>query len=284
MPDDSMLLVIPTAGDCTADLTHRQKWRATVRHVGDERGITIDLTGQVVLVTGGTKGVGRGIAARFADAGATVVTCARSAVDDLPTGWGFRAVDLRDGEAAWAMIDDVVESYGRLDVLVNNAGGSPPADTTTASPRFTERIIALNLLSAIYTSQRANHHMQAAGGGSIVNVSSVVATRPAPTTAAYGAAKAGLANFTMTAGQEWAPLVRVNAVTCGMVLTEQAELFYGDEERIGRVGGTVPLGRLAAPSEIGDACLYLASPLASYVTGANLAVHGGGDRPPFLDA
>lgn len=284
MPDDSMLLVIPTAGERTQDLTERQMPGVGSGLPCGAMGITIDMSGQVVLVTGGTKGVGRGIAARFADAGATVVVCARTPVDDLPAGWGFHAVDLRDGEAAWAMVDEVVATHGRLDVLVNNAGGSPPADTATASPRFTERIIALNLLSAIYTSQRANHHMQVAGGGSIVNVSSVVALRPAPTTAAYGAAKAGLLNFTTTAGQEWAPLVRVNAVTCGMVLTEQAELFYGDEERIGRVGATVPLGRLAVPGDIGDACVYLASSLASYVTGANIVVHGGGDRPPFLDA
>lgn len=242
------------------------------------------MTGQVVLVTGGTKGVGRGIAHRFAEAGATVVTCARSAVDDLPSGWGFRSVDLRDGEAAWAMVDDVVGEYGRLDVLVNNAGGSPPADTTTASPRFTERILALNLTSAIFTAQRANHHMQAAGGGAIVNVGSVVAHRPSPSVAAYGAAKAGLAQFTTTAAQEWAPLVRVNLVTCGMVITEQAELFYGDAERQARIASTVPMGRLAATSDIGDACVFLASPLASYVTGADLVVHGGGDRPPFLDA
>lgn len=242
------------------------------------------MTGQVVLVTGGTKGVGRGIAERFAAAGASIVTCARSQPDDLPAGWDFRSVDLRDGEAAWAMVDQVVADHGRLDVLVNNAGGSPPADTGSASPRFTERIIALNLSSAIFTAQRANHHMQAAGGGAIVNVGSVVALRPSPQVAAYGAAKAGLVNFTMTAGQEWAPLVRVNLVTCGMVVTEQAELFYGDAERQQRIAATVPMGRLASTQDIGDACVFLASPLASYVTGANLVVHGGGDRPPFLDA
>jgi NAD(P)-dependent dehydrogenase (short-subunit alcohol dehydrogenase family) len=252
-----------------------------VSHVG----IEIDLTGHVVLVTGGTKGVGRGIAERFAAAGATVAVNARSAPDHLPDGWTYHAADLRDGEAAWAMVDDVVDRHGRLDVLVNNAGGAPPADTATASPRFTERIVALNLLSAVYCSQRANHHMQGQDeGGAIVNIASVTATRPAPTAAAYGAAKAGLVNFTATAGQEWLPKVRVNAVVCGMVRTEQAHLFYGDDEGIARVGATVPIGRLARPEEIGDACLFLASPLAAYVSGASLAVHGGGDRPPFLDA
>ena len=104
--------------------------------------------------------------------------------------------------------------------------------------------------------------------------------RPSPTSAAYGAAKAGLVNFTMTAAMEWAPAVRVNCVTSGMVRTETAHLFYGDEAGIAAVGSTVPLGRLALPSEIGDVCVFLASPLASYVTGANLVAHGGGDKPP----
>src|SRR5690606_24413559 len=139
-----------------------------------------------------------GIAQRFADAGATVVVAARNPVDDLPAGWTFLQADLRDADAATAFIDQVVEAHGRIDTLVNNAGGSPPADSATAPARFTQRILDLNLLSSIYTAQRANHHMQAGDGGAIINVNSVVAIRPAPTTAAYGAAKAGLANFTST--------------------------------------------------------------------------------------
>ena len=126
--------------------------------------------------------------------------------------------------------------------------------------------------------------MQEADGGAIVNVASVAGLRPAPTVAAYGAAKAGLLSFTATAGQEWLPKVRVNAVTCGMVLTEQAALHYGDEEAVARVAATIPAGRLAAPHDIGDVCVWLASPMASYVSGANVVAHGGGDRPPFLDA
>jgi NAD(P)-dependent dehydrogenase (short-subunit alcohol dehydrogenase family) len=247
--------------------------------------IDIDFTGKVVLVTGGTRGVGRGIAHRFAEAGATVAVAARKEADDLPEGWTFVSGDLRDGDGAAAVIDDVVARLERIDVLVNNAGGSPPADTATAPARFTERIVALNLLAPMYCSQRANHHMQQQeSGGAIVNIGSVCGMRPSPTTAAYGAAKAGLINFTMTAAMEWAPKVRVNIVSCGMVRTEQAHLFYGDEDGIAAVGATVPIGRLADPREIGDACLYLASPLASYVTGANLAATGGGERPPFLEA
>ena len=210
-------------------------------------GVELDYDGKVVLVTGGTRGVGRGIAQRFADAGATVAVCARKEVDDLPDDWTFLTADLRDGEAAWATIDAVVERLGHLDVLVNNAGGAPPADTTTSPPRFTERVIALNLLAAIFCSQRANHWMQEGDGGSIVNISSVSGIRPSPMSAAYGAAKAGLVNFTMTTAMEWAPKVRVNAVTVGLMITEQAHLFYGDDEGIARVSATVPLGRMAVP-------------------------------------
>jgi NAD(P)-dependent dehydrogenase (short-subunit alcohol dehydrogenase family) len=247
--------------------------------------LTIDFSGQVVLVTGGTKGVGRGIAQRFDDAGATVVVCARKPAEDLPAGWQFFAADLRDGDAAFALIDAVVAANGRLDVLVNNAGGSPPVDTATVAPRITERLVQLNLLAAIYCSQRANSHMQTQDtGGAIVNISSVCATRPSPTTAAYGAAKAGLNNFTTTAALEWAPKVRVNGVVAGMIRTELAHLFYGDEAGIAAVGATIPIGRLALPEEIGDVCVYLASPLASYVSGASVAVHGGGESPAFLSA
>ncbi len=246
--------------------------------------ITIDLTGRVALVTGGTKGVGRGIAQRFADAGATIAVCARREPDSLPDGWTFVSADVRDGEAAWAMVDRVVERCGRLDVLVNNAGGSPPADSTTAPPRFTERIVALNLLAAVYCSQRANHWMQEGDGGSIVNITSVSGMRPSPNTAAYGAAKAGLVNYTATVAMEWAPKVRVNAVTGGMIRTEQSHLFYGNEESIAAVSANVPLGRLADPEDIGDVCVFLASPLASYVTGSNVVAHGGGERPPYIDA
>ena len=247
--------------------------------------IGLELTGSVVLVTGGTKGVGRGIAHRFAEAGTRVAVCARREPDELPAGWTFFPVDLRDGEAAWALIDAVVARFGRLDVLVNNAGGAPPSNTATAPPKYTEKVIALNLLASIYCAQRANHWMQQQdGGGSIVNIGSVCAHRASPEAAAYGAAKAGLWNFTMTAGMEWAPKVRVNHVTAGLIRTELAHLYYGDEEGIASVGATIPMGRLAEPREIADVCLFLASPLAAYVTGADVAAHGGGERPPFLGA
>ena len=156
-------------------------------------------------------------------------------------------------------------------------------DTATVSPKFSTSIIALNLLGPLFVAQRANAVMQdQAGGGSIINIGSVSGMRPTPTTAAYGAAKAGLANLTETLGVEWAPKVRVNMVTGGLVRTEQSHLFYGDEAGLAAVGATIPLGRLAEPADIGDACLLLASPLARYITGSNLLVHGGGEIPAYL--
>jgi NAD(P)-dependent dehydrogenase (short-subunit alcohol dehydrogenase family) len=108
--------------------------------------------------------------------------------------------------------------------------------------------------------------------------------RPSPGTAAYGAAKAGLLSLTTTLAVEWAPKVRMNAVTAGMIRTEQSHLHYGDEEGIAAVGATVPLGRIGEPEDVGDACLYLASPLSRYMSGANLLLHGGGEKPAFLSA
>jgi NAD(P)-dependent dehydrogenase (short-subunit alcohol dehydrogenase family) len=247
--------------------------------------ITIDFAGQVALVTGGGRGVGRGIAQRFVDAGARVVICGRTEPEALPDGIEFVACDVREADQVGVLLDTIGERHGRLDVLVNNAGGAPPSDTATVSPRFNASIIALNLTAPLVCAQKANAVMQGqAGGGAIVNVASVSGIRPSPNTAAYGAAKAGLLNLTQTLAVEFAPKVRVNAVTVGYVRTEQAHLFYGDEAGIAAVGATVPLGRIADPTDVGDVCCFLASPLASYVSGANVAVHGGGEPPPYLDA
>lgn len=244
-----------------------------------------DYAGRVVLVTGGAKGVGRGIVERFVAAGATVVMCGRNEPTEDLGGALFMACDVRDPDQVGALVDQVMADHGRLDVAVNNAGGAPPSEAATASPRFSEAIIRLNLLGPLHVAQAANRVMQAQDdGGSIVNIASVSGLRPSPNTAAYGAAKAGLLNLTTTLAVEWAPKVRVNAVTAGLVQTEQAHLFYGDEEGIAAVAATVPLGRMATPGDIGDACLFLASPLASYVSGANLVVHGGGELPAYLRA
>jgi NAD(P)-dependent dehydrogenase (short-subunit alcohol dehydrogenase family) len=249
----------------------------------------LDMTGKVVIVTGGTRGVGRGVAERFLEAGADVVTCGRKEPESLPAHAGrtalFTAADVREPDEVERVVAFATERLGRLDVLVNNAGGSPAADAATASPRFSESILRLNLLAPLHFAQRANAVMQAQdSGGVIVNVASVSALRPSPGTAAYAAAKAGLLALTQTLAVEWAPKVRVVAVTAGMIRTELAHLHYGDDAAQARVAASVPLGRLGEPRDVADACLFLASPLASYVSGASLLLHGGGERPPFLAA
>jgi NAD(P)-dependent dehydrogenase (short-subunit alcohol dehydrogenase family) len=241
--------------------------------------------GQAVIVTGGCRGIGLGIAKRFAEAGAQVLVCCRHEPESLPAGIAFLAADVREPEQVDALVAECVARFGRVDVLVNNAGGSPPADSATSSPRFTTGIIGLNLTAPIVCAQKANAVMQAQEhGGSIVNIASVSGVRPSPNTLAYGAAKAGLLNATKTMAVEFAPKVRVNAVVVGLVVTEQAHLFYGDEAGIAAVGATVPLGRMADPTDVADVCLFLASPLARYVSGAEVLVHGGGERPAYLDA
>jgi NAD(P)-dependent dehydrogenase (short-subunit alcohol dehydrogenase family) len=249
----------------------------------------LDFTGKTVIVTGGGKGVGRGITERFLEKGANVIICGRNAPEVLPEVDGNKAIftvcDVREWEQVKAMVKLAVDTFGTLDVLVNNAGGAPFANAATASPRFSEKIIGLNLLAPLYCSQAANEVMQQQEhGGSIINIASVSALRPSPGTAAYGAAKAGLINLTTSLAVEWAPKVRLNSIAGGLIKTEQAGLHYGDEKGIAAVSATVPLGRMANPGDIGDACLFFASSLSSYVTGANLTIHGGGEKPAFLDA
>jgi len=237
----------------------------------------------VVLVTGGVRGVGAGISAVFAEQGATVVTCARRPVDGLPHE--FHACDVRDDAAVAAMIAAIAERHGRLDAVVNNAGGSPYALAADASANFHRKIVELNLLGPLSVAQHANAVMQTQDrGGAIVNISSVSAHRPSPGTAAYSAAKAGVDSLTTTLAVEWAPKVRVNSVIVGMVETEQSALFYGDADSVAAVAATVPLGRLATPADVGWAAAYLSSTVASYVSGATLAVHGGGEPPAYLGA
>jgi NAD(P)-dependent dehydrogenase (short-subunit alcohol dehydrogenase family) len=168
---------------------------------------------------------------------------------------------------------------------VNNAGGAPYAAAADASPRYHAKVVELNLLAPLLLSQAANAVMQRQpGGGAIVMVSSISATRPSPGTAAYGAAKAGLDSLVKSLAVEWAPKVRVNSIDVGLVRTEQTDLHYGGEGAVAAIEQTIPLGRLADPYEIGTVAAFLASPLAGYVSGATIAAHGGGEPPPFLAA
>ncbi len=243
------------------------------------------MTGKVVIVTGGTKGVGRGIVERFSGAGAHVVTCSRNAPATLPEGAVFVEADVRDVDQIDRVVAAATDRFGRLDVLINNAGGSPYAEAADASPRLSEKIIALNLIAPLHFCQRAHAVMRDQdGGGCIVNIASVSGTRPSPGTAAYGAAKAGLINLTQTLAVEWAPAVRVNAIVAGLIRTEQTHLHYGDDAGVARVEATVPMRRMGTPTDVADACLFLASDLAGYITGASLELHGGNEWPAFLRA
>jgi NAD(P)-dependent dehydrogenase (short-subunit alcohol dehydrogenase family) len=249
----------------------------------------VDFDGRAVIVTGGTRGIGRVIAEAFLAAGADVLVCGRNKPARVPAAAGnaaeFVAADVREPPQARLVVDAAVDAFGRLDVLVNNAGGSPNADAATVSPRFVERVVALNLLAPFYVAQPANAVMQGQEhGGAIINIGSVSARQAAPLSAAYSAAKAGLLQLTRSLALEWAPKVRVNHITAGLVLTENAAEHYGQDDGAS-VAAAIPMGRMAVPADVASACLFLASPLAAYVTGADLAVHGGGEIPArFLAA
>lgn len=247
----------------------------------------MELAGKAVVVTGGTRGVGAGIARAFLGAGADVVVCARRPPDE-PVELGgrtaeFRPLDLRDPDAVRGFFAEVTADYGRLDTLVNNAGGTPYRLLDEGEAERHARVVELNLTAPLTASLAARPHLRAARG-SVVMIGSVSGVRPSPGSAAYGAAKAGLENLARSMAVEWAPEVRVNTLVLGMVRTELSELHYGDAEGVARVGATVPLGRLAEPEEVGAAAVFLASAKAAYISGASLLVHGGGERPAFLDA
>ncbi len=248
-------------------------------------GIEMDLSGRVVLVTGGTRGIGAGIADRFLRAGADVFVCSRNPPEILPEFEGkqarFCAADVRDPEQVEELISSVVRDGGRLDTVVNNAGGAPPTDTATASSRFHSKVVDINLLAPLLVSQYAWPVLRDQGG-SILMISSIASHRASPTIAAYGAAKAGLENLTQTLALEFAPSVRVNSVSVGMARTENFEQYFGHDPAMSEFGATIPMGRPAEPTDVGNVCVFLASPLAEYLTGTSVKVDGGGEPPPQL--
>ncbi|MCD0453762.1 SDR family oxidoreductase [Actinocorallia sp. API 0066] len=231
-----------------------------------------DYTGRVALVTGGTRGLGAGIARAFAAAGADVVVCARKDTGDAPGH--FLPCDVRDPEDVARLMDDIRARHGRLDVVVNNAGGGPYVPAAQASPRLHQRVIELNLLGPLHIAQAAHPLMDE---GAIIMIGSVSGTRPSPGTAAYGAAKAGLHHLAACLAAEWAPRIRVNTVVVGLADSgeDQAD-HYGGAETLRAIEATVPAGRLARPEDVAAACLFLAS--APHVTGASLTVDGGGEQ------
>jgi NAD(P)-dependent dehydrogenase (short-subunit alcohol dehydrogenase family) len=241
--------------------------------------------GRGVVVTGGTRGIGAGIAR--VRSGAQVLVCGRNEPDpaSLPAACGrtasFARADVRDPDQARQLIATAADLFGAVDVVVSNAGGSPEAQAATASPRFHARVIELNLIAPLHVAQAANEVMQPRGG-SIIMVGSVSGVRPSPGTAAYGAAKAGLHHLVTSLAIEWGPKVRVNTVIPGFVATELSSEHYGDAGRAAAIAATVPLRRMATPDDVADACLFLASPRAAYISGASLTLHGGGEAPAFL--
>ncbi len=246
-----------------------------------------DAQKRVVLVTGGAGHIGCAICERFLEQGEIVVACGRR-MPDAPIAVSdntahFLTADIRDPEASQRVIDEVLARFGRLDVLVNNAGGSPPVDAATASPRLTDKVIALNLVAPLVMSQQA-HEMLSTGGkpGVIINIASVSGARPSPGTAAYGAAKAGLLSATKSLAMEWGPHVRVNAIIVGLVYNEAGVAHYGGEEGFKRVADMLPMKRMADPTDIANAVMMLCSDRAGYISGATLEVDGGGEVPVFL--
>ena len=251
----------------------------------------IDYAGRAVVITGGTRGIGAGIARAFLDAGADVLVCGRGEpAGELPAAGGRSAVftqaDVREPDQAQRLVSEAAERFGRVDVVVNNAGGGPQVAAAAASPRLHARIIELNLTGPLHVAQSANAVMQEQdSGGSIIMIGSVSGVRPSPGAAAYAAAKAGLHHLAATLAVEWAPKVRVNTVVAGPVATDAgAAAHYGDDSAQAAIGLTIPMGRMATPGDVADACLFLASPLAGYVSGAALLVHGGGEVPAYLGA
>ncbi|WAZ21055.1 SDR family oxidoreductase [Streptomyces cinnabarinus] len=239
----------------------------------------MELNGKLAVVTGGTRGVGAGIAHAFVRAGAEVVVCARKPPEVPLEGTEFRHLDVRDP----ASVSCFVSGLPRLDVLVNNAGGTPYRLLADADAERHARVLELNLTAPLTVSLAAYGLLRRARG-SVLMIGSVSGTRPSPGSAAYGAAKAGLESLARSMAVEWAPEVRVNTLVVGMVRTELSHLHYGGEQGVTAVSRTVPLGRLAEPADVGAAAVFLASDAAAYVSGASLQVHGGGERPAFLAA
>lgn len=244
---------------------------------------------KVVIVTGGTKGIGKQIAQSFLKEKAKVIICARTQPKEtIQVGESiadYFQCDVRESSQIMALIDYCIATYGRLDILVNNAGGAPPADSSSASERFTKSVIDLNLVAPLIFAQMARKAMIDKGdGGLIINISSVSGMRANPMGVAYGAAKAGLLNATETLALEWGPEIRVVSVTAGLILTEDSRAFYGDDESVSEIEKTIPMRRLGDPEDVANACLFVASEASNWISGSNLVIHGGGEKPSYLSA
>ncbi|MEF8908105.1 MAG: SDR family NAD(P)-dependent oxidoreductase [Haloarculaceae archaeon] len=255
---------------------------------GDVGGVAerFRLDGDVALVTGASKGIGRATAFALADAGADVAVASRdreacrAVVDELEGAFDAAghalAVDVADPDAVEAMVEEAAAELGRLDILVNNAGASFAAPTTEVSPGGWDRIVEVNLKGTYLCSTAALDRL--AGGGRVVNFSSIAGQFGSAVMSHYGAAKAGVENLTRSLAGEWADRnVRVNCIAPGLVLTPGAAGVLGvgsdvahDRSRVDRTVGSA--------AEVADTVLFLASPASSYLTGETIVVEG----PPTL--
>ncbi len=241
---------------------------------------------KVAIVTGASRGIGRGIALGFAGAGAAVTVAARNE-EDLNTlvkeieEAGGRAlavvVDVTQRADLERMVEATVETFGRLDILVNNAGGSRfMAPLLALRPEGWDKMIALNLDSVFHATQLGAQAMVMSGGGSIIQISSVAGIMGVPTLSFYSAAKAGVRLMSQAVAKELAGLnVRVNSIAPGWIDTDLNDWIRNDPQNMKMVESTVPMGRMGTVDEIVGAAIYLASDASSYVTGTTIVIDGG---------
>jgi|TARA_B100000780_G_scaffold115091_1_gene80704 NAD(P)-dependent dehydrogenase (short-subunit alcohol dehydrogenase family) len=249
----------------------------------------INFKNKTVLITGGSKGIGLEITKTFLRHQANVIILARNKpkrkIQSKGNAGYFIECDIRNLDSIDSAIKLIASKYKSIDVLVNNAGGSPLAPAISASPKFHQAIIDLNLTAPLNLSQKiARIMMKQKTTSNIINISSVVASRPTPGSAAYGAAKGGLVNLTKTLAIEWAPKIKVNSIIVGYIETENSLLHYGSKREINKVAKTIAMKKMGKPLDVANACVFFASDLAEWITGSSLEVHGGGESPSYLDA
>lgn len=245
--------------------------------------IPIDLSGSVVAVTGAAGGLGSGIAARFAAAGATLVLHHHSSPPpaiDAPGGFSTVRLDLTGPGAAEALVGAAVDAHGRLDAVVNNAALQPVAAFLDITDADWDAMLATNVTACHRITRAFAHHaVSRGGGGSVVHIASIEGSKPAVGHAHYSTTKAALRMHAQAAALELGPHgIRVNAVSPGLIWREGLEAAW--PEGVGRWLAAAPLGRLGASTDVGDACVFLCSPLASWISGIDMVVDGGVSARP----